>query len=148
LAQCLHPALPSGVHLKALECYDVILKCMGTARLSRDLFVWASGLFPLLPHAAISVRPALLSLYETHFVPLGPRLLPALPGLLCGLLPALEEGSDHFARTSGLLDLVCDAVGRDAFYACLWDVLATHSSVSNLKIVSQIKGKPKFITNC
>ncbi|CAB3373210.1 Hypothetical predicted protein [Cloeon dipterum] len=129
LAQCLHPALPSGVHLKALECYDVILKCMGTARLSRDLFVWASGLFPLLPHAAITVRPALLSLYETHFVPLGPRLVPALPGLLCGLLPALEEGSDHFARTSGLLDLVCDAVGKDSFYACLWDVLASHSSV-------------------
>jgi hypothetical protein len=64
------------------------------------------------------------------------------------LLPALEEGSDHFARTSGLLDLVCDAVGRDAFYACLWDVLATHSSVSNLKFLSQIKEKPKFITNC
>ncbi|XP_059475824.1 protein dopey-1-like isoform X2 [Neocloeon triangulifer] len=140
LAQCLHPALPSGVHLKALECYDVILKCMGTARLSRDLFVWASGLFPLLPHAAISVRPALLSLYETHFVPLGPRLLPALPGLLCGLLPALEEGSDHFARTSGLLDLVCDAVGKDPFYACLWDVLASHSSV-RLPAVSFVLGR-------
>jgi hypothetical protein len=32
LAQCMHPALPSGVHLKALETYDIIFKCMGTNR--------------------------------------------------------------------------------------------------------------------
>ena len=32
LAQCMHPALPSGVHLKALDTYDVIFKCMGTNR--------------------------------------------------------------------------------------------------------------------
>ena len=32
LAQCMHPALPSGVHLKALNTYDIIFKCMGTNR--------------------------------------------------------------------------------------------------------------------
>ena len=32
LAQCMHPALPSGVHQKALETYDIIFKCMGTNR--------------------------------------------------------------------------------------------------------------------
>lgn len=32
LAQCMHPALPSGVHLKALDTYDIIFKCMGTNR--------------------------------------------------------------------------------------------------------------------
>lgn len=26
LAQCMHPALPSGVHIKALETYDIIFK--------------------------------------------------------------------------------------------------------------------------
>lgn len=43
LAQCLHPALPSGVHLKALEIYDVIFKCMGTNRLSQELFIYSAG---------------------------------------------------------------------------------------------------------
>jgi len=44
LAQCMHHALPSGVHLKALETYDIIFKCMGTNRLSQDLFIYSAGL--------------------------------------------------------------------------------------------------------
>lgn len=43
LAQCMHPALPSGVHLKALETYDTIFKCMGTNRLSHELFIYSAG---------------------------------------------------------------------------------------------------------
>lgn len=118
----MHPALPSGVHLKALETYDVIFKCMGTNRLSHELFIYSAGefffdawiysiltdvliilfytegLFPLLGHAAMNVRPTLLTVYETHFVPLGERLRPGLSGFLSGVLPGLEEGSDHFER--------------------------------------------------
>ena len=71
LAQCMHPALPSGVHLKALDTYDIIFKCMGTNRLAQELFLYSAGLFPLLGHAAMNVRPNLLTVYETHFVPLG-----------------------------------------------------------------------------
>lgn len=57
-----------------------------------------AGLFPLLGHAAMNVRPSLLTVYETHFVPLGERLRPGLSGFLSGVLPGLEEGSDHFDR--------------------------------------------------
>jgi len=98
LAQCLHPALPSGVHLKVLETYDIIFKCIGTQRLASDLFTYCSGLFPLLGYAASNVRPALLSLYEVHLVPLRQYIKPALSGVIMGLLPGLEEGSDHFGR--------------------------------------------------
>ncbi len=45
LAQCLHPALPSGVHLKALETYDIMFRTMGTNRLSQELFIYSSGNF-------------------------------------------------------------------------------------------------------
>ena len=58
-----------------------------------------SGLFPLFGHAAMNVRPALLTIYETHFVPLGRRLRPGLRGFLSGILPGLDEGSDHFDRS-------------------------------------------------
>ena len=59
-------------------------------------------------YAAMNVRPSLLSIYETHFVPLGRHVKPALTGLLLGLLPGLEEGSDHFDRyvTGALTDLL------------------------------------------
>ncbi|XP_063217046.1 protein dopey-1 homolog isoform X2 [Bacillus rossius redtenbacheri] len=129
LAQCMHPALPSGVHLKALETYDIIFKCMGTNRLSQELFIYSSGLFPLLGHAAMNVRPLLLTVYETHFVPLGERLRPGLSGFLSGVLPGLEEGSDHFDRTNSLLEKVCAEVGPSHFYGCLWDCLASNCSI-------------------
>ncbi|XP_046668094.1 protein dopey-1 homolog isoform X3 [Homalodisca vitripennis] len=129
LAQCMHPALPSGVHLKALETYDIIFKCMGTNRLSHELFIYSAGLFPLLGHAAMNVRPSLLTVYETHFVPLGERLGPGLSGFLSGVLPGLEEGSDHFDRTNSLLEKVCEGVGAAHFYGCLWDCLASNAAV-------------------
>ncbi|KAJ8938330.1 hypothetical protein NQ318_007043 [Aromia moschata] len=104
LAQCMHPALPSGVHLKALETYDIIFRCMGTNRLACELFIYSAGLFPLMGHAAMNIRPTLLTIYETHFVPLRDRLRPALSGFLSGILPGLDTGSDHFERTNLLLE--------------------------------------------
>ncbi|KAG0716502.1 Protein dopey-1 [Chionoecetes opilio] len=129
LAQCMHPALPSGVHLKALETYDILFKCMGTNRLSQELFIYSAGLFPLFSSAAMHVRSALLTVYETHFVPLGPRLRPGLNGFLSGILAGLEEGSDHLERTSQLLSRVAEGVGQAEFFGCLWDCVWGNSGV-------------------
>ena len=98
LAQCLHPALPSGVHLKALETYNLVFKQIGKSRLTKDLFIYSAGLFPLLAAAAISVKPVLLNLYEEFYVPLGPHLIPGLPGFLIAVLPGIEEGSEFNER--------------------------------------------------
>uniref|UniRef100_A0A3Q2YLZ2 DOP1 N-terminal domain-containing protein n=1 Tax=Hippocampus comes TaxID=109280 RepID=A0A3Q2YLZ2_HIPCM len=106
LAQCLHPALPSGVHLKALETYEVIFKIIGTKWLAKDLFIYSSGLFPLLGHAAMAVKPVLLTLYERYYLPLQRALLPSLQAFITGLLPGLEEGlevNDRYARQGSCL---------------------------------------------
>ena len=58
----------------------------------------SAGLFPLLSNAAMSVMPALLGLYETYYLPLGKTLKPGLQGLLTGVLPGLEEGSEYYDR--------------------------------------------------
>ena len=129
LQQCMHHLLPSGVHLKALATYDVIFKCMGTNRLAQELFLYSAGLFPLLGNAAMNVRPTLLTVYETHFVPLGERLRPALNGLLAGVLLGLEEGSDHFERTNKLLESICEAVQPTIFYGSLWECVASNASI-------------------
>ncbi|XP_070507305.1 protein DOP1 homolog isoform X2 [Chironomus tepperi] len=129
LSQCMHPALPSGVHLKALETYDVIFSNTGIERLASDLFIYSSGLFPLMQYAAMNVRPFLLEIYEKYFVPLGERLRPALSGFLSGVLPGLEAGLDHFERTNLLLNRVCCAVNPMHFYTCLWESVATNSSI-------------------
>ncbi|XP_055529796.1 protein dopey-1 homolog isoform X2 [Wyeomyia smithii] len=129
LAQCMHPALPSGVHLKALESYDVIFSNIGVDRLASELFIYSAGLFPLLGYSAMNVRPTLLSIYEKYFVPLGEKLRPALSGFLSGVFPGLESGQDHFERTSFLLDKVCAAVKPECFYTCLWECIVTNASV-------------------
>lgn len=130
LAQCMHPALPSGVHLKALETYDLIFKCIGTDRLIQELSIYSNGLFPLLSHAAINVKPSLLEIYETHFIPLGPRLKPALDGFLIAVLPGLEEGSNEYhERTDKLLVEVCKAVSQEFFYGSLWRCILNNPSV-------------------
>uniref|UniRef100_A0A8D0DVU4 DOP1 leucine zipper like protein A n=1 Tax=Salvator merianae TaxID=96440 RepID=A0A8D0DVU4_SALMN len=129
LAQCLHPALPGGVHRKALETYEIIFKIIGPKRLAKDLFLYSSGLFPLLANAAMSVKPALLSLYEVYYLPLGKTLKPGLQGLLTGILPGLEEGSEYYERTNTLLEKVAAAVDQSAFYSALWGSLLTSPAV-------------------
>ncbi|XP_072162239.1 protein DOP1 homolog isoform X2 [Bemisia tabaci] len=129
LAQCMHPTLPSGVHKKALDTYNTIFKCIGTNRLSQELFIYSAGLFPLLGYAEQSVRPILLGIYETHFVPLGERLGPALSGFLSGVLPGLEEGYDYYDRTIELLHKVCEGVGPPIFYGHLWECLASNEAI-------------------
>lgn len=125
----MHPALPSGVHLKALETYDLIFKCIGTDRLIQELSIYSNGLFPLLSHAAINVKPSLLEIYENHFVPLGQRLKPALDGFLIAVLPGLEEGSEFYDRTDKLLLRICDGVGQSHFYGSLWRCILYNPSV-------------------
>ncbi|KAF7692896.1 hypothetical protein HF521_010506 [Silurus meridionalis] len=129
LAQCLHPALPSGVHRKALETYEIIFKIIGPKRLAKDLFLYSSGLFPLLSNASMSVKPVLLGLYETFYLPLGKTLKPGLQGLLTGVLPGLEEGSDYHDRTNALLEKVACAVEQSVFYSALWGSILTSASV-------------------
>ncbi|XP_068602895.1 protein dopey-2 [Brachionichthys hirsutus] len=120
LAQCLHPALPSGVHLKALETYEVIFKIIGTKWLAKDLFIYSSGLFPLLGYAAMAVKPVLLKLYERYYLPLQRALLPSLQAFITGLLPGMEEGLEVYDRTDALLLKLSLLVGQQVFYGALW----------------------------
>lgn len=112
LSQCLHPSLPGGVHLKVLDVYKydvllvvvshviifmrrVIFDRIGHDGLAQDLFLYSSGLFPLLEYGSMQVKPVLIDIYEQYYLPLGLALLPGLSGFLIALLPGLEEGSEY-----------------------------------------------------
>ncbi|XP_024919895.1 protein dopey-2 isoform X3 [Cynoglossus semilaevis] len=129
LAQCLHPALPSGVHLKALETYEVIFKIIGTKWLAKDLFIYSSGLFPLLGQSSMAVKPVLLTLYERYFLPLQRALLPSLQAFITGLLPGLEEGLEVYDRTEALLVKLSLLVGQQVFYGGLWGSMVVSAAV-------------------
>lgn len=126
LAQCINSALPSGVHLKAVEVYEVVLLRETPESLETSIRYWSMGLFPLMAGAATQVKPAVLRLVKDRIVTMGPRLKCCLPGLLTALLPNIEDAaSESYALARSLVDQVSEAVSLPCFYAALW-----HSLVS------------------
>lgn len=105
LAQCLNPSLPSGVHQKTIEIYTYIFALLGKDGLERDLPLYLPGLSSTLTFASLSIRPALLSLFEKYVLALdGFVLRPALKAIILALLPGLEdESSEEFEHVHALL---------------------------------------------
>ncbi|KAF2630148.1 hypothetical protein BU25DRAFT_335744 [Macroventuria anomochaeta] len=112
LAQCLNPALPSGVHQKVLEVYAYIFTTIEEDALARDLNLYLPGLATTLSFASLSVRPLFLSIFENHILKLdGAALRPALKAIILSLLPGLEdETSEDFERMVSALDRLRTAV--------------------------------------
>lgn len=129
LAQCMHPELPTGVHFKAIETYDLIFRSIGSDRLIQELSIYSNGLFPLLSQAAINVKPELLKIFQNHFIPLGKKLRPALDGFLITLLLGLDEDLENQGTTYSLLQDIRDGVGREFFYNALWRCVLNDSSI-------------------
>lgn len=139
LAQCLNPALPSGVHQKALEVYTYIFSTFGSEHIAAHLHEYLPGLSSVLSFASLSVRPALYSLFEDHIVRLSSDdLRPALKSLVLSLLPALEEEtSEDFDRAFAILreledefmpDSDSDALTQESdgyFWQCLFLAVVT-----------------------
>ncbi|RIA92963.1 Dopey, N-terminal-domain-containing protein [Glomus cerebriforme] len=125
LAQSLNPALPPGVHQKALEVYDYIFNNIGIEQLADDLPIYSQGLFPFLQYAAMNVKPQLLALYEKFF-PLRDRLRPVMKAFISALLPGLEEeGGEFFDKVLSLLDYLSGIVEQSYFLQSMWLILIT-----------------------
>lgn len=126
LAQCINAALPSGVHLKALEVYEVVLLRETPASMETSIRYWSTGLFPLLSNAATHVKPAVLRLFKERILTMGSRLQCCLPGLLTALLPNIEDAaSESYSLARSLIDKICEAVSTSCFYTTLWESLVT-----------------------
>ena len=90
----------------------------------RDLQVWTPGLLPFFPHAATSVRPLVLDIYERFYLPLHTDLRPMTRALLLSLLPGVEEeSSEFFDRVITLLDRLAASVQWPFFIRTMWKVM-------------------------
>lgn len=111
---------------------------MQTEGLKRDLLVWSNGLFPFFQYAATSVRPALLNLYETYYLPLGEDLRPATKAMILALLPGLEEETgDFFDQVLALLNTMSQAVSHQFFLQNIFLVLIS-SPASRLAAINYL----------
>ena len=123
LSQCLNPDLPSGVHQKTLEVYSYVFSTLGKEGVAADLGLYLPGLSPILSFAALSVKPNVLTVFETYIVPLkSTALRPALKSILLALLPGLEEeNGDEFDRTLRILEALKSSIARNSVKGELQD---------------------------
>ena len=142
LSQCLNPALPSGVHQKALEVYSYIFATFGREFVSNHLHAFLPGLSGVLSFASLSTRPGLYDLLENFVVRLDPTdLRPIMKSLVLSILPALEdETSEDFERAMSImsrLESVLDArqddtdpslEGAGYFWQCIFLSVVTSPS--------------------
>jgi hypothetical protein len=126
LAQCLNPTLPSGVHQKTLELYDLVFALQGEENLSHDLSLYLPGISSTLTFASLTVRPIFLSVIEDRLLKLPTTTLrPALKAIILSLLPGIEdETSEDFDRVLDILDrfksLFGGAGSEGIFWQCLF----------------------------
>ncbi|KAF9056037.1 Dopey, N-terminal-domain-containing protein [Panaeolus papilionaceus] len=148
LSQCLNPALPSGVHQKALEVYIHILGVLEVEGLKRDLNIWSSGLFPFFEYAATSVKPTLLSIYETYYLPVQTGLRPVMKSFILALLPGLEEETgEFFEKVISILDRLSGTVSPSFFFQNIWLVMLTTPSARGTALNFLSRRLPKLQPN-
>ncbi|KAI0964349.1 hypothetical protein AcW1_001188 [Taiwanofungus camphoratus] len=129
LSQCLNPALPTGVHQRALDVYSHVLAVLGIEGLQRDLALWSFGLFPFFEYAATSVKPTLLNLFDTYYLPLQGGLRPIMKSFILALLPGLEEETgEYFDKVLSLLDRLSGTVSPSFFFQNIWLIMLTKPS--------------------
>jgi hypothetical protein len=142
LSQCLNPALPSGVHQKALEVYSYIFATFGRDFVSNHLHAFLPGLSGVLSFASLSTRPGLYDLLENFIVRLNPTdLRPIMKSLVLSILPALEdETSEDFERAMSIMsrlesvldpheeDMDPSPEGAGYFWQCIFLAVVTSTS--------------------
>ena len=131
--------------------------------LERDLPLYLPGLSPTLSFASLSIKPNLLSLFETSILPLDPvTLRPALKAIILALLPGLEEAtSEEFERTLRVLDGFRyavgpkqeigshdpEAAGEQFFWQCLFLASITSSSRRQGALAYLLRNLPQLGTS-
>ncbi|KAI4747245.1 hypothetical protein E4T50_02454 [Aureobasidium sp. EXF-12298] len=161
LAQCLNPALPSGVHQKALDVYATIFSFLPPPSLGQTLHVYLPGLVPVLSFASLSVRPIFYSVIEHHILKLdSEHIRPATKSLILSLLPGIEdETSEDFDRAFRILDVLRktssrdiddspDAEGRDGyFWQCFFLAVITNPSRRQGALAFLTRKLPNFTSS-
>uniref|UniRef100_A0A914YWR1 Dopey N-terminal domain-containing protein n=1 Tax=Panagrolaimus superbus TaxID=310955 RepID=A0A914YWR1_9BILA len=81
LSNSLHPSLPVGVHMKALEIYKQVFVILDRADIlqSADLYYYILGLFPLMEYCGVRVKAELLIVFEKYILPLCDKLKSETP---------------------------------------------------------------------
>lgn len=121
LNQLLNPALPGGVHMKTIECYETIFNCLTLENLVKDFDILTIGLFNFSLSCRIVVANEYLDLLEKIIVRLGSKIEPFSKHLIFAFLPFMEsESSEFYSRAYLILVSFLNQISERVFYNALW----------------------------
>ena len=132
LAQSLNPGCPSGLHEITLDVYETILSNImerHNKSLMDNLYLYAYGLFPFFPNAAIPNKKKFLEkIVEPIFLQLNKdELKLSLPGLLSSLIPGLDDNNDATTKmiyaTFDKYTSINDGAFKRDFFGVYWMLL-------------------------
>ncbi|CUS25138.1 LAQU0S28e00320g1_1 [Lachancea quebecensis] len=129
LASSLSPNLPSGVHQKTIEVYNVIFSKIGIDALNKECNIWVPGILPLMSYASISVKGPLIDLYENYLLQLSPSTLRLLiKPLVASLFPGIDDDSSEFQpAVFSLLELLrANVADEPLFWQSCFIVMITN----------------------
>lgn len=124
LNQCLNPALPSGVHTKALDVYKIVLAKLAREALSRDIEYITLGLFSFYRHANLSTIPNYLSLILGIVDILGEDAAALTRKIVMAVILGLEEeNGEFFGATLEIFQRLGEKVGKARVTEAVWECM-------------------------
>lgn len=91
------------------------------------------------------MKPTLLNLYDTHYLPLKVGLRPIMKSFILALLPGLEEETgEFFEKVLGLLDKLSGTVSPSFFFQNIWLVMLTTPSARGTSLNLLARRLPKL----
>ncbi|OMJ13813.1 Protein dopey-1, partial [Smittium culicis] len=147
LAQCLNPALPTGVHQKALSVYDQIFQKIGKAQLNHDLRIYATGIFPYIRNASIATKGMAIDILKSHVLPVVINNNEHLKSFLIAVLSGIErDKSDVSINCTDILKTIEKKVGSEIFIKSLFSVLVSSPRDREETLKFLISCLPDFTT--
>lgn len=137
LNQSLNPALPPGIHFKAIQIYSVLIEKLSTYinnlnsvektefelnRTHKVFFLLLTGFFAFSANLKIQTRPAYFALINKQILSLNISLNEHIRNILLGLLCGLDEDIDFATRTHESICTLYNRVDKHSFWNHLWNI--------------------------
>ncbi|KAI5192084.1 hypothetical protein NECID01_1793 [Nematocida sp. AWRm77] len=124
LSQCLNPALPAGVHTKALSVYKIVISRIKKESLEKNVQILCLGLFSFYSHANLAVVPNYFEVIKLVIMHLREASKNVCRQIVSSVVMGLEEeNSDAYGLSIELFRLLEETVGRSLVVQTVWEVM-------------------------
>ncbi|KAI5186098.1 hypothetical protein NEHOM01_1280 [Nematocida homosporus] len=124
LSQCLNPALPAGVHTKAMGVYRIILSKLPPDGLAEDIEILCLGLFSFYGHANLSTMPVYIETIKMIVETLGEKSAKLCRHIVLSVIMGLEEESSETRNgANGVLEALERRAGKERVVDAVWEIL-------------------------